>query len=84
MLEPNSNMCEDLKQAAKIDLGPKNNICEGPCQEESVERETELVKVHWLQVQKKMKMNTAKDACLTKIEGQRLLYIIVEDASPMD
>ena len=29
-------------------------------------------------------MGTAKDACLTKIEGQRLYNAIVEDASPMD
>ena len=68
------NMCEGLKQAAGIDLGSKNNMCEGPCQEESVEREKEMVKVPWLQVQEKMQMSTAEDACFNKIEGRRLLY----------
>ena len=50
VLEPNNNMCEDLKQAAGIDLGSKNNMCVGPCQEESVEREQERTKVPCLQV----------------------------------
>ena len=34
--------------------------------------------------QEKIQMSTAEDACLTKIDGRRLLYAIVEDTSPAD
>ena len=103
MLAGKNNMCEGLNQAVINVLGTKDNMSEGPIQEESVEIKKEKVKVHWLkvkevsvelkkemmkapwlQVQEKIQMSTAEDACLTKIEGRRLLNAIVEDASPVD
>ena len=54
-------------------------MCKGPCQEESNEREKEMVKVPWLQVQEKMQIRTDKDAGVTKIEKRRLLNAIVEE-----
>ena len=76
-------MCETWKQAARINLGTKNNMSEAPSQEDSVEHKKEMVKVPQLKVQEKIQIRTAKDEGFIK-KGQRLLNLIIEDSSPVD
>ena len=45
VLETKNNMCETWKQAARINLGTKNNMSEASSQEDSVEHKKEMVKV---------------------------------------
>ena len=51
MFDSTQHSCDG--QEEETVLGPKNNMCEGPSQEESVELKKEMVKVPWLQVQEK-------------------------------